>query len=263
MKLLDGKVTAKRIEEQIKSKIQESDYKPRLVIFQIGDNPASNKYIDFKIKKANELGITAINKKYEERFPQDKIIEDITDMAPWVDGMIVQLPLPEGYDTKAILNSIPIEKDVDGLADGNNIFKPATPRGIISLLKMNDIVIKDKVVAVVGQSDLVGSPTSDLIEDEGAKEVIRLDKQTGLKGTERADILIVAAGDKDLIKKEHIKEGVIIVDVGINTLGNGKISGDVDRESVGEIPSYISPVPGGVGPMTIISLFQNLMDAIK
>ena len=263
MKLIDGKKAAAEISAQIKNKINEKQYKPRLVIIQVGDNEASNKYIDFKLKKAKELGVEAVNKKYESHFPQRKIIEDIQDLAPWVDGIIVQLPLPDGYETQKILDAVPHDKDVDGLSTGNKSIVPATPRGILDLIRYANCKIKDKIVAVVGQSKLVGKPTADLMEQEGAKEVIRIDKNTGLSGTERADILIVAAGQKNLIKAKNIKDGSVIIDVGINTLGNGKITGDVDRKSVGNKPFLISPVPGGVGPMTVISLFSNLIESIK
>ena len=263
MKILDGKSIAEEISKELKNKISKSGYTPRLAIFQIGDNPSSNKYINFKIKKAEEIGINAVLKKIDDHFPQEKLIEDIKDISPWVDGIIIQLPLPEGYDTKLILNSVPHNKDVDGLSEGNTKITPATPRGIMTLLKNNNIEIKNKVIAVVGQSNLVGKPLSNLFSLNNAKEVIRIDKKTGLSGTERADILVVAAGHPNLIKEENIKSGVVIIDVGVNLLSNGKITGDVDRDSVGEIPSMISPVIGGVGPMTVISLFQNLVDNIK
>lgn len=179
----------------------------------------------------------------------------------------MQLPLPDQIDKQAILDVIPYEKDVDGLATGNNIITPATPKGIINLLKSYEVKIEGKHVAVVGQSKLVGKPVATLCEHEGASQVDRYTKQTGIKGTEKADILIVAAGEANLIKKQNIKKGVVIIDVGINTIADKlamtKIVGDVDRVSVGEIPSAISPVPGGVGPMTVISLMQNIIEAAE
>lgn len=263
MKILDGRIASKKIGVELKTKISQLKNTPKLSILQVGDLSESNTYIKYKINKANELGVKTTHLKFDENISQDELIKEIKNISNKVDGLIVQLPLPETMDVEKVLNSVPYDKDIDGLSSENKLFSPATPRGIISLIKYYDIKIKNKIVAVVGQSKLVGSPVSNLLELEGAKEVIRLDINTGLKGTERADIIIAAAGHKDLIKAENIKSGVVIIDVGINTLSNGKITGDVDRNSVKELPSAISPVPGGVGPMTVISLFLNLYDSIK
>ena len=262
MLILKSKELVAKKEQEIRDAIKEMKYEPRMVIFQVGNDNASNKYIDFKLKKAASLGINAVHKKLPAEYPEDKLIEDIKDITPWVDGIIVQLPLPKSMNKQNVLDAIAHTHDIDGLATGNKLITPATPKGIISLLNHYNIDWTDKVVAVVGQSKLVGKPTSDLFESR-AKEVIRLNSKTGLKGTERADILVVAAGKKDLIKKENIKEGVIIIDVGVNKIDDNKITGDVDRQSVGELPSAMSPVVGGVGPMTVISLFENLINVIK
>ena len=260
MKILRSKEVVESISKQLKQKISENDYKPRMVIFQIGEDPASNKYVEFKLKKAEELGIVAVRKQFGEAYPQDKLIDDMKELMPWIDGMIVQLPLPVSYNTQKVLDTIPFNKDIDGLATGNNKMIPATPRGIMTLMKSYKISLEDKVVGVIGQSNLVGSPIANLCEKE-AKEVLRFDKESLIKGSELADILIIAAGEAKLVKEQNVKNGAIIIDVGINTLSDNKIVGDVDRESLGDKASAITPITGGVGPMTIISLFQNLVDS--
>ena len=259
MKILKSNEIVKLISKELKQIISENDYKPKMVIFQIGQNPASNKYVEFKLKKAKQLGITAIKKQFAENYPQDKLINDMKQLIPSIDGMIVQLPLPDTYDTQTVLNIIPFDKDIDGLATGNYMIIPATPRGIMSLLKGYKIELKNKIVGVIGQSNLVGIPVSTLCE-KYAKKVLRFDKKTSMKGSEKADILIVAVGKANLVKHENIKDNAIIIDVGINILSNDVIVGDVDRNSLGDKASAITPIIGGIGPMTIISLFQNLVD---
>ena len=259
MKILRSKQVVESISKKLKQKISDNDYKPRMVIFQIGENPASNKYVEFKLKKAQELGIDAVRKQFGEAYPQEKLIEDMKELMPWIDGMIVQLPLPESYNTQEVLDIIPFDKDIDGLATGNDKMIPATPRGIISLLEAHKIDLKNKVVGVIGQSKLVGEPVATLCEKD-AKEVLRFDKVSSIKGSEKADILIVAAGEANLVKAQNVKQDAVIIDVGINTLSNDQVVGDVDRTSLGDKASAITPITGGVGPMTVISLFENLVD---
>lgn len=263
MKILNGKIISDKITNELKDKVRLMEHKPKLAIVQVGDEIASNKYIKFKLLKAKNIGIKGIHKKFDINISQKDLINEIYELSKNVDGLIIQLPLPNKMNKQEVLDAIPREKDVDGLTTKNSIITPATPRGIMTLLLEYNISVKGKEVAVVGQSNLVGKPTANLCVEAGASIVNRFDKETGIKGTETADILIVAAGEHNLIKKENIKNGVVIIDVGINTLSNDKITGDVDRESVGEIPSAMSPVFGGVGPMTVISLFQNLIDIFK
>ncbi|MCK5866768.1 MAG: bifunctional 5,10-methylenetetrahydrofolate dehydrogenase/5,10-methenyltetrahydrofolate cyclohydrolase [Mycoplasmataceae bacterium] len=260
MKILKSKEIVKAISKELKQKISQNDYKPRLVIFQIGEEPASNKYVEFKLKKAKELGVVAVRKQFGEAYPQEKLIEDMKEIMPWIDGMIVQLPLPDSYDIKKVMDTIPFIKDIDGLASGNDLITPATPRGIMSLMKAYGIKLNNKIIGVIGQSNLVGSPIAKLCEKD-SKKVIRFDKETSIKGSEQVDILIVAAGKVNLVKRDNVKKNAIIIDVGINAFGNNQITGDVDRVSLGEKASAITPIIGGVGPMTVISLFQNLIDA--
>jgi methylenetetrahydrofolate dehydrogenase (NADP+)/methenyltetrahydrofolate cyclohydrolase len=262
MKILNGIKVASIIEKKLKEKIKKNNLKPKLLIIQVGENKASNKYINFKMKKAFQINIEAIKLKYSKNIDEEKLINKIKKNAKNVDGLIVQLPLPKKYDTKKILNAIPLEKDVDGLNPKNNLITPATARGVMDLLFYYKINLKNKKVSVVGKSYLVGKPIAKLCLKNGANVKVH-DKLTGLIGSEKADILIVAAGQKNLIKNQNIKKNVVIIDVGINVLTNKKIVGDVDRKSVGKKPSAISPVPGGVGPMTVISLFSNLIDILN
>lgn len=267
MKILDGKALAAKKADELKIRVNNLGFTPIMRIIQVGDHPASNKYIKTKINKAFDLGIEGELLKIDDvTIPEKDLIEIVKAECEDVDGLIIQLPLPEHINKNKVLSAIPHDKDIDGLSRNNKIVIPATPRGIISLLEENGIEIKGKQVAVVGQSNLVGKPVSKLLEAKGGI-VSTYTKETGIKGTENADILVVAAGEANLIKKENIKPGVVIIDVGINEIADEnamkKIVGDVDRESVGDLPSAISPVPGGVGPMTVISLFENLIDLLE
>lgn len=266
MKILDGKKLASEITQDLKSRAALLNKKPLLIIINVGDNPASQKYVSSKIKKATEIGIKAKEVKVSAKVSQEKLEKLVAKKSKKATGIIVQLPLPEHISKQKVLDLIPFEKDVDGLATNNNLVTPATPKGIMTLMKRYDVELKGKKVAVVGQSNLVGKPVADLCELEGAK-VSRYTKETTIVGTEKADVLIVAAGQANLIKKENIKKGVVIIDVGINSIADEsamkKIVGDVDRDSVGELPNAISPVPGGVGPMTVISLMQNVIEAAE
>ena len=262
MKILNGKKASLAIEKKLKNKVKNFNFKPKLIIVQVGENKVSKKYIKIKLKKAFDIGVEATHLKYSKDILEDKLIQKIQSISKKVDGLIVQLPLPKSFNTQKILDSIPIKKDVDGLNSKNFLITPATAKGVLDLLSFYNIKVKNKKVSVVGDSNIVGKPIANLCRKKGAI-VKTYNKTTGILGTETADVLIVAAGQKNLIKKENIKKGVIIIDVGINVLTNKKIVGDVDRNSVGNLPSAISPVPGGVGPMTVISLFTNLIDNLK
>ena len=259
MKILEGTTIAKKITKKLIEKINLSNTKPRMTIIQVGDLAASNKYIKYKIKKGEEIGIEVSHIKVSDQVSESDLIKIVRDEQEGVHGLIVQLPLPKHINKERVLNSIEFEKDIDGLSKGNNLITPATPKGIILLLDEYQINVIGKKVSVVGQSPLVGLPLSNILELNGAI-VKRHNLLSGIDGTEDAEILIVAAGSPNLIKKNNIKEGVLIIDVGINTLSNQKVVGDVDRKSIGNIPSAISPVFGGVGPMTVISLFINLIE---
>ncbi|MBN3535057.1 bifunctional 5,10-methylenetetrahydrofolate dehydrogenase/5,10-methenyltetrahydrofolate cyclohydrolase [Mycoplasma procyoni] len=268
--LIDGKKVSAFIFEKLKTFFESLDKKALFKIIQVGDNPASNKYIANKLKKASELSIESKHIKLNQNITQSELENIVKQESKECDGIIVQLPLPEHIDSQKVLDCVILEKDLDGLSQKNqqafylnqDAFAPATALGVIELLKFYNVPIKDKKAYVIGESNLVGKPTKFLLKQQGAITK-SFNKHTGIKGSEEADILVVAAGHKHLVKPENIKQGAVVIDVGINTLSNAKITGDVDFEAVKHKASAISPVPGGVGPMTIISLFLNLKKAIE
>ncbi|TNK94503.1 bifunctional 5,10-methylene-tetrahydrofolate dehydrogenase/5,10-methylene-tetrahydrofolate cyclohydrolase, partial [Mycoplasmopsis pullorum] len=236
----------------------------RLAIVQVGDNPASNKYIAQKIKKAEYLGVEVKLYKYKESITQDQLLKKMDNINDYSDGVIVQLPLPKHIPSQVIMDAIPYEKDIDGLSNRNEFtlynssktddkfFVPATARAVLELMDHYKIDVKDKRVAVIGRSYLVGKPVAHIIKRKGAN-VATYDENTGIKGVENADILIVAAGEAKLVRSKNVKEGAIVIDVGTNLDENlpDVISGDVDFEDVKDKVAAITPVPGGVGPMTV------------
>ncbi|WGI36779.1 bifunctional 5,10-methylenetetrahydrofolate dehydrogenase/5,10-methenyltetrahydrofolate cyclohydrolase [Mesomycoplasma lagogenitalium] len=268
--ILSGKEASRVIFEDLKKFFTSLKKQAIFKIIQVGDNQASNKYVKNKLKKAQELNVHGILIKLDEFISEEKLKMIIKNEADTSDGLIVQLPLPKHINTQSVLNFVPLQKDIDGLSEINQknfyqnqlAFAPATARGIIMLLNFYNIDLKNKKAYVIGESNLVGKPTKYLLNKLGSITK-SFNKKTGILGCEDADILIVAAGEKHLVKAENVKLNSIIVDVGINTLSNNKITGDVDFEQVSKKVFAISPVPGGVGPMTIIALFSNLKDAIK
>jgi len=261
MKLLDGIIAAKAIEENLREEIKKMK-SLTLGIFQVGDEPASNKYISMKVKKADSLGIKTEVIKVKADITNEKLEALIKEKCLNLDGAILQLPICEHLDTQRMLDAIAIDKDVDGLNSSNDKIMPATPRGILELLNFYNISLKEKKIGIVGQSRLVGKPLTKKLISKGLN-VRTFNLSTGVKGTKECDILIVAAGCHNLIGKNDVKKNAVVVDVGINTLSNKEIAGDVNFDEVEEIVSAISPVPGGVGPMTVISLFKNLIEMNK
>ncbi|XP_023226531.1 uncharacterized protein LOC111627194 [Centruroides sculpturatus] len=251
---------------ELTQRVKRLPFAPRLTIIQVGQDPASNRYVRSKIAKANEIGIAATHVQTNASISQSQLLALVKKHALTSDGLIVQLPLPPGIDAKRVLDAVPTDQDVDGLSSFNRRVIPATPRAILALLDFYGVQLAGRCVVVVGQSRLVGRPVADLCEKKGA-QVIRLDKTTGLGQAKLADILIVAAGVPGLIKAEHVKKGVVIIDVGINEIGTldslRKIAGDVDKKSVQSKAAAVSPVPYGVGPVTILALLTNLVELVK
>ena len=269
MELLNGKELAQEIQTEIKAEIKGCMIRPSLAVIQIGDDDASNVYIKNKEKACSEVGIYFRHFKFDDDTPELSIINKIKELNndEYVNGIIVQLPIPEKYNEKRILNTIINSKDVDGLTDintgrlvnGKKTLIPCTPFGIITLLKKYEIELEGKNVVIIGRSKLVGRPLASLMLNENATVTICHSKTTNLADfTKEADIIIVAAGSPKLLKGDMVKKGVVVVDVGINHV-NDKLCGDVDFDSVSKKAAYISPVPGGVGPMTIASLLSNVM----
>lgn len=269
MELLNGKELAQEIQVGIKTDIKGCMIRPSLAVIQIGDDDASNVYIKNKEKSCSEVGIYFRHFKFDSDTPELSIINKIKELNndEYVNGIIVQLPIPEKYNEKRILNTIINSKDVDGLTDintgrlvnGKKTLVPCTPLGIITLLKKYEIEIEGKNVVIIGRSKLVGRPLVSLMLNENATVTICHSKTNNLENyTKDADIIIVAAGCPKLLTGDMVKKGVVVVDVGINRV-NDKLCGDVDFDSVSKKASYITPVPGGVGPMTIASLLSNVM----
>ncbi|MDD3392104.1 MAG: bifunctional methylenetetrahydrofolate dehydrogenase/methenyltetrahydrofolate cyclohydrolase FolD [Bacilli bacterium] len=268
--LLDGKKYSQEIKENLTKKVKSSVIKPYLVVIQIGDDEASNTYIRAKEKACKEVGICFKHIKFSEDNKEQEIVNKIIELNndSFVNGILLQLPIPQVFNQNKLINLISKDKDVDGLTDinvgklfkGDNKLLPCTPLGIMKLLEKYEIPILGKHAVVVGRSSLVGKPLAMLLLQAGATVTICHSKTNNLKDyTKTADILISAVGKKNLITADMIKEGSTIIDVGTNRF-NGKLYGDVDFDSIKDKVSYITPVPGGVGPMTVAMLLNNVID---
>lgn len=267
--ILDGKALSDQIKDDLTKKVKNYLIKPCLAVIQIGNDEASNVYIKAKEKACNTVGINFIHVKFEEDTTEQEVINKIVELNndTYVNGILLQLPLPSQFNQDKLLNLINKNKDVDGLTDinagllfkGNSNLVPCTPLGIVTLLKEYKIDLIGKHVVIIGKSNLVGKPLAILLLQEGATVTICHSKTNNLKQfTKRADILVSAVGKKDLVTKDMVKENSVIIDVGINRVA-GKLYGDVDFENVKDIVSFITPVPGGVGPMTVAMLLSNVV----
>jgi len=267
-KILDGKIVRDAIKEELKKEVfkiksqKKSSVVPTLSIIQLGDNPSSTSYIKQKISFGESIGVDVCLHKFNEVVSKQEIVSLIQELnqKKEVGGIIIQLPLPKHFNAQEIIDYISPNKDVDGLGS-NTKFSPATARGIVSLLDYYDLEITNKNILVIGQSNLVGKPTAKILANRGGV-VKTANKKTSsaelISLCQTADIVIVATGVVNLISIKHIKPSHVIIDVGITQV-EGRLVGDVDFESVKEHVLAISPVPGGVGPLTVASLFQNLL----
>lgn len=271
--ILDGRKLKEKKISILKDEVSKLDKKLTLCVIQIGNDPASEVYVSQKQKMANEVGYLFKHIKLNNDIKEEELLEIIKqeNKNDTTTGIIVQMPLPSHINEVKIQNAIIYYKDIDGLTDINagklvhNVKSliSCTPKGILSLLKEYKIEIASKHVVIVGRSNLVGKPLVNLFLNENATVTICHSKTNNLEHyTSLADILIVAVGQKHLITKDMIKEDAIVIDVGI-TRENGKLYGDVDFESVSKKASYITPVPGGVGPMTVTELGYNVLEAYK
>lgn len=272
MKILDGKALAEKITQDLKQKVTELSKPPRLDIILVGDNYASQKYVEMKEKKAREIGIDSEIHSFPATVATQEIIKTIESLNtdPNITGIMVQLPLPETIDQNVVINTIDYAKDVDALSayslgllfQQKPHYVPATPKAVMRLLDKYKIPLDGKTVAMIGKSAIVGAPLVALLSQAGATVTLCHSRTVNLADiTNKCEILITATGKPGLIKAKHVKTGAVVIDVGIAKHPNtGKISGDVDFESVNEKVSYISPVPGGVGPMTIAMLLENVIE---
>lgn len=274
MKVLDGKIVRDKIAEGLAKKVAGFDKKPKLAIVQVGHLPESDIYIGQKKIWAEKMGIEVLHEIVDEKTSEENFIKKIKELNSdkSVHGIIVQLPIPQKFDQYKIIESIDPVKDVDGLTSENvkkllnNVLGghvPATAKGIITLLDYYKIPISGKKAVIVGRSNLVGKPSVLCFLNRDATVSVCHKKTKKLsEEIKNADIIVVAVGSAKLIKKNFVKKGQIIIDVGINSVkGTHKAVGDVDFENVKKIVKAVSPVPGGVGPMTVVTLFQNLVDA--
>ena len=272
-KLIDGKKLKAEIIEELKKEVKHFMIKPCLAVIQIGDDPASTTYINAKAKACDEIGIYFKHIKFNETVKEIEVINKILELNndEYVHGILLQLPLPVGLNADKLINYIARNKDVDGLTDINlgKLYnnKPClvscTPQGIMKLLEHENIDLEGKNVVIVGRSNLVGKPLAGLMLNKNATVTICHSKTENLsKHTKNADILVVAVGKKHFIKENMVKEDAVVIDVGINK-EDGKLYGDVDFANVKTKASKITPVPGGVGPMTVAMLMTNVITAYQ
>ena len=268
MSNINGKDISNKIKEKLKSEIKTYMIKPCLAVIQIGNDEASNIYIKAKEKACSEVGIYLKHIKFGEDVREIEIINKIIELNndDYVNGILLQLPIPQKFNEEKLINYISRNKDVDGLTDTNmgkllnnkKCLISCTPQGIINMLEESNVEISGKNVVIVGRSKLVGKPLISLFLNKDATVTVCHSKTENLKQfTKNADILVVAIGKKHFITDDMVKEGSIVIDVGINRM-DGKIYGDVDYENVKEKVSMITPVPGGVGPMTVAMLLNNV-----
>lgn len=271
MTIIDGKLVSKSIREELKLKIDQQKALGKtfkLSVIIVGNDPASEIYVNNKAKGCNEVGISSETVKMPESTTQEELERAILDRVrdDGVTGILVQLPLPKHLDSKSALKLIPPEKDVDGFSDGNvgklTLFSDdalfsCTPFGMIKLLEYYDIPLEGKHAVVIGRSNIVGKPMALMLLRKNCTVTVCHTKTQNLAEiTKTADILVCAVGVKHLVTKDMVKDGVVVLDAGINRV-DGKLYGDVDFEGVSQKASYITPVPGGVGPMTITMLLYN------
>ena len=274
MTIINGKEVSQKLKDDIAAQVEKNGYTPGLAVIIVGDDPASRVYVNNKKKACAYCGFHSEEYALPENTTQGEVIALIerlnTDDA--IDGILCQLPLPRHIDEKAVIEAIAPEKDVDAFSEvdvgkvmiGNYTFSPCTPAGVMELLRYYDIDVSGKNAVVLGRSNIVGKPMAMLLLHADATVTLCHSKTTNLKEICRsADILVSAVGKIGAVTADMVKDGAVVIDVGINRNSEGKLQGDVDFEAVKEKASYITPVPGGVGPMTIAILMQNTLNAYK
>ena len=276
--IIDGKVVSSAIRNDLSEEISQfkSEYNvtPGLAVIIVGDNPASLVYVRNKKKACEQVGINS----YEIALPGDVSEEEllarieILNADPSVHGILVQLPLPKHINEETVINAIDPKKDVDAfhpsnvgkIMIGNYTFLPCTPAGVIYLLDYYNIDISGKKCVIIGRSNIVGKPMAHLLLERNGTVTVCHSRTVDLaEETKKADILVVAIGKPEFVTADMVKPGAVVIDVGINRGADGKLLGDVEFSGVSEVASYITPVPGGVGPMTITTLLKNTLNAAK
>lgn len=273
--IIDGKLISKQIKDELKEKVAELKAKGTeicLAVIQVGNDPASTVYVGNKKKACEYIGIKSLAYELPEETTEDELLQiiDKLNKDDSVNGILVQLPVPKHINDERIINAISPAKDVDGfspasvgaLSIGQKGFLSCTPAGIIQLLKRSGIEIEGKECVVVGRSNIVGKPMAMLLLRENGTVTVCHSRTKNLKEVcKRADILVAAVGKPKMIDASYVKDGAVVIDVGIHRNENGKLCGDVDFDSVEPVCSAITPVPGGVGPMTIAMLMNNCVEA--
>ncbi len=277
MAILDGKKLSEKIKLEVKEeveKLKKDGITPGLAVILVGSNPASQTYVRMKNEACKKTGIYSVVHEFPDTISEKELLStiDMINKNPNLHGLLIQLPLPKHIDATKVLEKISPAKDVDGfhpynmgrLVVGLDGFVPCTPLGVMKMFEEYNIDVKGKDVCVVGASNIVGKPMLALLLNKMATvDICHIATKNLKEHTKRADIVIVGVGKPNLITEDMVKEGAIVVDIGINKLSNGKLAGDVDFENVSKKSSYISPVPGGVGPMTIAMLLKNTIKAVK
>ena len=276
-KILDGKEIARavRADWRIRAdRLRAAGITPGLAVIMLGANPASQLYVRNKIKACGDIGIFSDGHMLPADTPQDDVLAliDRLNADPRIHGVLVQLPLPQRIDVSTVIERIAPEKDVDGfslynvggLVTGGTVFPPCTPYGVVCMLEYSKIPITEQNVVVVGASNIVGKPMAlMLMQKEATVAICHIKTRDLAQFTILADILVVAAGKPNLITAPMVRRGAVVIDVGINRLPDGRFVGDVDFEAVKEKASYITPVPGGVGPMTVTMLLCNTIQSAE
>ena len=278
MVLLDGKILSAKIKEEVKVEVtqivKEKNITPGLAVILVGNDAASATYVASKAKACKDAGIYSVVHEMPESITQEELLDTINMMNnnPKLDGILVQLPLPKHIDTTTVLEAINPLKDVDGFHPYNvgrmvsnlDSFLPATPFGVMRMFEEHNIELSGKDVVVIGSSDIVGKPMASLLINKKATVTVCNSRTKDLKAhTSKADIVIIAVGVPYLLKEDMVKDGAVVIDVGINRLDTGKLVGDADFEGLKNKCSFLTPVPGGVGPMTIAMLLKNTIKAAK
>jgi len=272
--VIDGKQISKEVREQLKREIEELGFQPGLAVVLVGEDPASQVYVRNKHRSCGEVGIYSEVHRLPDETTQEELLSliDMLNKDKKIHGILVQLPVPDHIDEKAVIDAVALEKDVDGfhpanvgnLVIGDDCYYPCTPHGCMLMLEKCGIDPKGKKAVIVGRSNIVGKPISMMLLAKHATVTICHSRTENLAAECRqADILVAAVGRSEMITGDMIKEGAVVLDVGINRLDNGKLVGDVHYESAKERAGWITPVPGGVGPMTITMLLLNTLEAAK
>ncbi len=271
-KIIDGKAISTQIKDELKKKVANEHISATLAVIQVGNDPASSVYVGNKKKACEYIGIGSASYELPEETTEEELLKLIDDLNAddSINGILVQLPVPKHIDEKKVINRISPLKDVDGfhpesvgnLCIGQDGFVSCTPAGIIELIKRSGIEIEGKECVVIGRSNIVGKPMALLLLANNGTVTVCHSRTRDLKAIcKRADILVVAIGKPKMITSEYVKEGAVVIDVGIHRMDNGKLCGDVDFDDVADMTSAITPVPGGVGPMTIAMLMVNCVKA--